>query len=132
MKHIRCIVLGLLIVIACGCRRSPAAFQEESRAQIGSLISLLEGITTLEELASQQYNLKMRFVNLVELMIDIQKYQVKYRVKWEPGEDDLALSDQLRYELHRLARLEGAKMIIEKCQNEALERLESFMSKTKG
>ena len=94
------------------------------------LIELLEGISTEEELAQKQQQLTGQFNRFADHMIAVQKFQKKYHIVWEPTEDDLALSDQLRHELHRLLRLEGAKIIMEKCQAESLEKLERYERKS--
>ena len=65
---------------------------------------------------------------LTEVIIQAQEYKDRY----PEAESTLAhnkeqsISDQLRIELNRILRMEGGREVIEKAQEDALNRLDAF------
>ena len=105
---------------------SSSSLQEEARQQLTELIQIFEGISSIEELVQRQHTVELSFTHLVHLLIEIKKYQITHGITWEASDEDLALGDQLRHEMQRILRFDGAKIIIEKCQNTALCKLQQY------
>lgn len=118
----------LIFLIACN-KKTDGYFRAESRAHVKQLIDTFERIQTLEDFKELQSELRTQLVELVDLMIEIRKYQLKNGRTWDMEMDDLALSDQLCYQMNRVLRIDGAKEMLQSCQREALLTLDSFQKK---
>lgn len=115
-----------LLLIACE-PRSLDEFNEEGHGIIQSLIVELQGIQTRDDLLQREPRLKGLFEELAEVMMNARLFQEKSHLDPRPlSPEDHELSDQLRIELNRVYRLEGASELVEKCQETALHRLDAF------
>lgn len=121
-----------ILCLATGCgTRSLDDFREEGEGVTRSLIQELQTIHTREQLLSSSGRLQRLFDNLVNVMMAAEEY-CSGHPELEKGElmpHNHELSDQLRIELNRLYRLEGGRQFIEKCEENALHRLDAFKKK---
>lgn len=127
LKRIFIIIVGLLIAVSCG-PRSLDDFQEEGEGIIRSLIQELKAIHTRDQLLTASSKLQRQFDRLVAIIIAAEEFSLS-QPRLEKGEEmryNHELSDELRVELNRLYRLEGGRQMIEKCQEQALNRLDAF------
>jgi len=120
-------MLLLLLFVSCG-RHSLDDFEEEGEGVMRSLIQDLRTIHTRDQLLSSTGRLKRLFERLVDIIIAAEEYRLSHP---EAAKDGLAgpnheLSDQLRIELNRVYQIEGGRLMIEKCQEIALHRLDAF------
>jgi hypothetical protein len=117
-----------------GCNsRSLEDFQEEGESQTLALVKELQMIHHRDELIEAIPRLQKRFDKLVQVAINAREFYEKHAFLelLEVSKKGHELSDQLRFELQRLYRLEGGKEIIEKCQEPALHRLDAFEKRLK-
>jgi hypothetical protein len=120
----------LLMTTSCG-PRSFEDFQEEGAGVVRSLIQELQSIHTREQLLGASGALQRQFDRLTSIMIAAEEFGFAHP-ELERGEfshHPHDVSDQLRIELNRLYHLEGGRQIIEKCQENALLRLDAFQKK---
>lgn len=76
-------------------------------------------------------SLKILFMQLTDTMIESREYREKH-LEQEPlalSDKDKELSDQLRAQLNRIYQMDEGREIIEKCQLEALNKLDGFEKK---
>lgn len=109
--------------VSCG-SHSIEDFREEGRATTLSLTQELRQVHSRTELVACSNRLKQLFNDLVDTMIAAHEHHE--REKTELSQEDHEVSDQLRAELNRIYRIEGAKEVIEKCQEAALHRLDAY------
>lgn len=123
--------IGMILILGCltACGpRSLEDFREEGEGVTRSLVKELSVIRTRSELLKAVPRLQKLFNNLIDVMIAAREFQEKSS-KFDPIEwtyHNHELSDQLRIELNRVYALEGTREIIEKCQEQALHRLDAF------
>ncbi len=98
----------------------------KGRAKNSEIIVVLEQIDDLEALIEALPTLQRLFNELVDLMIEAKKWQIKHKVSWQPAEVDRAISLRLAEELERLYQIPSCRSLIEKAQEPAIIRLESF------
>jgi len=123
------IILILNLLFLCSCSSpSSEGFREEGRSVNKSIIKKLQLINSREELISNSTELENLFIRLVDVMIEARKYQENTSLNEEIPlqKKDHLLSDKFRGELNRIYRIPGAKKIIEKAQQPALNRLDIF------
>lgn len=103
-------------------------FREEGHSITRSLTQELKHIRARDELIASSGRLKQLFNELTDVMIAAKEYQARHPSAevHEFSQADHIASDQLREELNRIYRLDGAREIIEKCQEEALMRLDAY------
>ena len=88
----------------------------------------MQAIHTREQLLASTSNLQRLFNRLANLMIAAEDFSISHPeqekgpLRWQNHD----LSDQLRVELNRIYRLEGGRQILEKSQENALQRLDAF------
>ena len=116
-------VLIPILFLACS-SHSAEDFYDEGQGIVRTLIEELKTIHTRDQLLTHAPGLKKLFNSLVDVLMSAHKYR----------EDSLSdrehiLSDSLRQELERVYRIEGGRDIIEKCQEEALNRLDASVKK---
>lgn len=109
--------------------RDTVHFQEKSRHKKEELISELQAIDSLEDIIQRADRFKTLYLELTHLSIEIQKYQKKHSTEWELEAEDVALSDELRFEFMRIYKILGAKELMEKYQMPAVVRLDAFEKK---
>jgi hypothetical protein len=103
----------------------------QGRAINQELLAELEAISDLEALLTQLPVLERRFNQLVDVMIEARRYQIRKKCTWQPNDEDRKLSHQLARELARLYQIPGAKSLLEKSQESALLRLDAFENKVR-
>ncbi|MBS0654155.1 MAG: hypothetical protein JSR46_00100 [Verrucomicrobia bacterium] len=122
--------LVVCIALCVGCStKSPLYFQTKGRVVTSQLLEHLEDVHDLDDLIEILPRLQMLFDQLVDVMIEARKWQVKEGVEWGPSEEDAALSARLCSELNRIFAIPAARDLIEKSQHRALERLDAFETK---
>lgn len=127
-----------LICILCGCKqRSCADFQQQARVVIEALIQDLRQIEDLEDLMREVPLLQEHFDELVSIMIEAKKWQIKTKTPVQCCLNSVdencelrgELNKKLMSELNRLLRDPLARHFLEKAQQQALERLDAFEKK---
>ncbi len=104
-------------------------FREEGEAISRSITKELLAIHSRNELLAAAPRLKVLYGRLVDVMIRSRTFQANQVVGSEALvslSHDSQVSDALRTELNRIYRIEGAFEIMEKCQEDALHRLDVF------
>ena len=122
-------VLSLLF-FSCGAR-SLEDFRDEGEALSTLLVKELSHIHTREQLLQASPRLKQLFGALVDVIIAAHEYREHKNVKdtLEFTSQSLYVSECLRTELNRVYQIEGARRIVEKCQEHALHRLDGYEKK---
>ena len=125
-------LLLLIFLTACG-PSSLEDFQEEGGAVSRSLINELSHIHTRNELQAASPKLKRLFNDLVDVMIAANVYAERHHDAESAviSSKQHALSEKLRTELARIYAIKGGRELIEKCQEEALNRLDAYEKKAK-
>ncbi len=102
-------------------------FQHEGEARSKRLIKELKKIESRDQLLRAEPELKHHFGWLVELMIAAREFQEMHpdEAILDPN-PDAEVSTLLEEELRRIYALEGGREIVERAQQEALERLDAF------
>lgn len=120
-------LFSCLLLTSCG-SNSLEDFREEGEGITRSLIEELKEIRTREDLMQAIPRLEHLFDNLVDTIIAAEDYKEKNSRadSLELTKENHELSDQLRIELNRIYSLEGGRQVIEKCQEQALHRLDAF------
>lgn len=123
-------IYGLLVfcflLVSCE-PRSLEDFRAEGQSVTQSLMMELQKIQNREDLLQKVPRLKSLFDELIDVMIRARGFREKHQL--EPlaiTKEDHELSDHLRIELNRVYKIEGAVEVIEKCQEDALHRLDAF------
>lgn len=126
------IFLSSFLLCSCG-TRSLEDFREEGEAITLALIQELSVIHTRDQLVRSSPKLKGLFADLVDVIIDAQKYRERHPSLEVPelSPHNHLVSNQLRSEMNRIYRLPGARPLLEKCQEEALLRLDAFEKQMK-
>ncbi len=127
------LLLLLLIFALSGCgRNSLEDFRLEGEEVAYTLIQELRKIRTRDQLRNSSGKLQRLFNDLADIMIAALEFRQKH-----PGlEKNLLpfnnkLNNQLRFELNRIYKIEGGRQIIEKCEEQALHRLDAFEKRLK-
>ena len=124
------ILITTLALFACS-SKSLEDFRDEGKEISKELMDELKKIQSRQELKTASLKLKVLFNALVDLIIEAHQF------KLEQGErevllskEDLFLNEQLRNELNRIYRMEGAQEIVEKAQEDALFKLHKYLQTT--
>jgi len=120
--------LFLLFLTSCSSNASDR-FLAQGRAINQELLHDLEEIQDIDALLVILPQLERRFNQLVEVMIQARRYQIKKKCSWQPLEEDRLLSKELAQELHRIYQIPAARSLIEKSQESALMKLDAFENK---
>lgn len=125
-------ILLLSLVLITGC--SPDSlddYQKEGQAICRILSKELRTVQTRDDLLKSEVNLKKKFDDLVELIMQAKVHQMKHHDECSfAQEDQNPFSEELLYELKRIyAQIEGGREIVERAQKEALFRLDGFIKK---
>lgn len=125
----RSLFLSLLLFLITACSsHSLEDFREEGEAISLQITRDLKQIHSREELLASAGKLTRLFDKLVDTIIAAHEYQAKHP---EAELADLSpnqriVSEQLRIELNRIYRIEGTRPIMERCQENALHRLDAY------
>lgn len=122
----------ILVLFFAGCStKSPDYFQSRGRGITTQLLERLQDVHDLDDLIEALPRLQRLFDELVDVMIETRKWQIKEGVIWDQNDEDTQLSHDLCDEFNRLFSIPAARDLIEKSQQQALERLDAFEKKSK-
>ena len=121
------IMFGIMTLLSCG-PRSLQDYRQEGESLTRDLLEVLYTIDTREDAVSAAPRLKSLFDQMVTLMIAARDYREKHPEAEMPlyTIKSRELSDRLRAELNRVFRIEDARDIVEKCQEDSLNRLDAY------
>lgn len=133
MKKSTLLLVLLIFFTFTGCgRRSLEDFRAEGETVSRALILELSKIRTREQLIASGSRLQRLFNDLTDLMIAAHEFRQKHK---ETEKIDLPanleLNNLLRNELNRIYKIEGGRQLIEKFEEQALHRLDSFERRLK-
>ncbi len=126
--HMWWIFFFCFFVTSCN-SKSPDYFLAEGRALNRDLIDCCHEINDLDDLIQALPYMQKQFNLLVDVMIEAKKWQKKHNVTWQPSVEDQRLSQELADEFLRLYAMPSARALIEKSQEPALLKLDSFDKK---
>lgn len=129
LKKSLLIIYSFLVFIASACSpNSLDDFREQGESVSRSLTNELRKIHSREDLLKAAPKLKRLFNELVNIMIAAQEFRLHHPALelTESKKEMENLSDQLREELNRVYSIDSAREVIEKCQEEALLKLDAF------
>jgi hypothetical protein len=117
------------MVMIMGCAsQSLEDYREEGEGIARQITYELRHIRSRDDLLVHSAKLHQLFNALVDVMIHAQEFKDRYPqaefMTFDKKEQPI--SDQLRIELNRVLHLEGGREVIEKAQEEALNRLDRF------
>ena len=118
--------LSASLYLLTACTTSMEDFYEEGEGIITQLIQELGSIHTREDLLKETPQLKKLFNRLVDVIIATREFQLSHFNVQGNDRQNYELSETLRLELNRIYSLEGGRKIIENCQEQALNRLDTF------
>lgn len=120
----------MLLLSGCGSRSMQDHLEEGEHLTL-ELIEELEVIRSREELIVAAPRLKQLFDQLVDTMIAAKEFREKHPSAETPllTDRNRSLSELLKTELNRIYKLDGGREIIEKCQLDALNRLDGYTKK---
>jgi len=124
------LILVLIFVTSCG-PRSLDDYRREGRESVRALTSELRCVQTRQDLIKAGPNIKAKYNRMVDLMIAAREFYEAHSEAAIPEltEEDQEYSQELRLELDRIFRIEGADKLIAKYQEEAMNRLHLFQTK---
>lgn len=112
-------------LLAIGCSsHSLEDCREEGEAITRTLIYEFSQIHNREDLLKASAKIKRLFNDLVSIIVAAHAAQHQEVIELTPYNH--LLSDQLRTEINRVYRIEGAREVVEKFQEEALHRLDAY------
>jgi hypothetical protein len=126
--HLVCVFLFCQIIMSCG-HNSLEDFREEGEGISRQLTKELSSIHSRQDLLASQTRLSALFNKLVDVIIAAQEFRYAHPDAEPLTHHDIALSEQLRSELNRIYAIEEGRKIIEKCQEDALDRLNTYERK---
>lgn len=133
IKRTQIFCLLLAVLTACG-SSSLEDFREDGKKVSDSLIAEFKLVHSRDELLQAGPKLKQSFNQLVDIIIAANEYKDTHPFFEVAELDELERkrSLQLKSELARICQLEGGRELLEKCQEEALSRLNGYeMQKNK-
>jgi hypothetical protein len=128
MKKYSCFLFFLIVLALSSCgRNSLEDFRSEGEEITRSLIQEFRKIRTRSQLLNASPKLKRLFNDLVDVMIAAHEFRHKQaNLDKNFVSYNSELSNQLRLELNRIYKIEGGRQIIEKCEEQALHRLDAY------
>lgn len=119
------VILLLLFLFGCS-PNSSEDFQHEGASLCRALVSDLQHIENREQLLRAEPQLKKRFEDLIDLMIQAREFQQKHLDEGDSVYQEDQVDALLEDELRRVYTIEGARELIERTQQEALIRLDAY------
>lgn len=101
-------------------------FKEEGSSVSKSLTEELSKVHSRNDLITASSKLKSLFNNLVDLIIAAYEFKDSYSENLTHSIEKNNYSELLYEELSRVAQIEGAPELLEKIQEESLNRLDAF------
>ena len=116
----------ILILTSCG-PSSLEDFKEEGLSISKSMTEELHQIHSRDDLVASSPRLKKLFGDLVDLIIAAYEFKDSHPEYHLEGVEKLISNSQpLREEVSRIYRIEGARELLEKIQEESLNRLDAY------
>lgn len=130
MKYNLTAIIFAVFFTACGTPQSLEEFREEGQGIEKSLLTLLKTIQVDEELYSAIPALTKHFDDLVDVMIGAHQWQESHPGARAPlmTKEAHELSSALSQELNRIYKLERGRLLIEKSQENSLQRLDTYLN----
>ena len=88
---------------------------------------MLQGAETLQDLLLREENLTQLFLELSSLAIRADQWKKKHKSKNDVFKSDRASQTLLEEEFRRVLTIPGAEAFLEKCQKQALDRLDIYL-----
>lgn len=126
--HLLLCCICFLSFLACTSRNMDD-LREEGEGIINALNAELKQIRSRDDLSSHVNQLQLLFNLLVTVIIEMESYKDAHPdavTSLQNRKEPLA-SDQLRIELNRILHMEGGREVIEKIQEESLNRLDAYI-----
>ncbi|MBA3816096.1 MAG: hypothetical protein H0X29_06185 [Parachlamydiaceae bacterium] len=125
------LLISAFLLFSCS-QRTLEDFRDEGEGVVRALTAELKKIRSRDDLLTHAPNLKKYFELLADIIIEASKYKETHPESEliSPNKKEQSASDQLRIELNRVLHLDGGPEVIEKVQEEALNRLELFNKTT--
>jgi hypothetical protein len=119
-----------MFLCSCG-RHSPEDYKEEGQQLSLSLIKVFSRIHSYEELTTASPDLKRLFDQLATICIEAQQQMARDGIvePLELSEKEQQVNARLRLELQRICKIEGCRDLVEKCQEEAMTRLDAHLQR---
>jgi hypothetical protein len=132
LKKRTIIFLFSAILLSACAPSSMEEFRREGEAISRKLTMQLQKVETREDLVEMLPEIKKRYEEIVDLMIDLNTFKERHLGEavdaWYVS-DQLA-SETLMIEMQRIYRLEGGRELMEGAQKESLFRLDGVLRKT--
>jgi len=126
----RPLLILCLLLFSCS-MQSMEEYREEGREETRRLLMDLEAVTDRKELEEAVPKLRQRFLTMVDIMIEARKFYLSH-----PDQElipltavDDELNGRLRSELERIYQMPDGRKLIERSQEAALRRLDTFEKK---
>jgi hypothetical protein len=102
-------------------------FKEEGQAISRLLVAELKNIRSRDDLVEHAPKLQELFDRLVTVIIQSQEFKSKHpNASCTVSPNEQSVCEQLRIELNRVLHMEGGREVIERTQEAALNRLDTF------
>jgi len=123
-------LLTLLFLCSCG-SRSLEDYRREGQESARSLTTQLRTIQSRQDLVNSAPKIKAGFNRLVDVMIAAQDFYQSHpeSVIPELTEEDREYSQELRFEINRILRIEGTEKLMTNYREEAHHRLHLFQTR---
>lgn len=117
------LIFILLFFSACQ-SRSLEDYREEGEQITEELIQTLQQVHNREQLIASTTTLKRLFQRLADVIIAAEEFRSRTSAEPLPlSPHNLELSELLRTEMNSILQIDGARDILEKCQEEAVFKL---------
>lgn len=117
--------LSLAFLIVSCAPSSLSEWRVEGVSVVRDLVEELQSIGSLKELETKKYSIKKKYMKLVSIMLEAEKY--------EEEEDSFQVehfySDALREQYVRLYQIEGAMEVLYEIQKDGLHKLDRAHAK---
>lgn len=116
-----------LLLSACS-SHSLDDFREEGEGIVHAITAELKQIRSRDDLPLHAHQLQLLFDSFVAVIIEMEEYKNTHpqAVASLHNKKEQIASDQLRIELNRILQMEGGREVIEKVQENALNRLDAY------
>jgi len=121
--------MGLVLILLAGCGPSSSEdFKEQGKTLSRHLLAELQSIHSRDELTKATPRFQMIFDEMVSVMIATREFAEKHPKSemTELNDEDHHQSEELRFELNRIYKIDGCREIIEKSQRQPLQRLDIY------
>ena len=125
--------LTILIFFTTSCGpRSLNDFRQEGEGIAEDIVKELKQIHSTEEFPQHSIRLKKLFNKLVDVIIAAHEYKNTYSsANLDVDSSNYTASESLREQFVRIFKMEGGQEKLEKCEQEALNRLDAYEKELK-